>query len=110
MFFADKLDLISLSFVPRNPCFSKAQIEWRGVVLNGKLSEDKPIVDLSDEDLSDLTFELFGELQFIEVAELYEALQTSDISSHMNWESYFKKINLRFSKLYYKRRVKSPIG
>ncbi|MCJ8275400.1 MAG: hypothetical protein HRT44_02595 [Bdellovibrionales bacterium] len=97
MFFSDKADLISLDFTPRKPCFSKAQMEWRGVVLNGKVSQDKPIVDLSDEKLDELIFELFGELSFVELAELHEAIESSDISESMNWELYAKKMKIHWN-------------
>ena len=72
---------LSLNFRPRNPCFSKAGIEWRGVVLNGKTAPNKALVDLSDEDLSELIHELFGKLEFIEVAELFQAIEESPLAS-----------------------------
>ena len=97
MFFSDKSELISLSFVPRNKCFSKAQIEWRGIVLNGKVSANKPIVDLSNEDLNDLIFELFGKLSFIEVSELFEAVESSELARSISWEEYFKKIEMHYN-------------
>lgn len=97
MFFSDKLDLISLDFVPQKACFSKAQIEWRGILLNGKTAEDKPIVDLSDENLTELVFELFGPLEFIEMAELYQSIQKIEaLNKAMNWSQFFSEQKLAY--------------
>jgi len=73
MFFTDKWDLISLNFKPRQACFSKARVEWKGIVLNNLDNPDQPIIDLSDQDIHELIVDLFGTLSFIELAELMRA-------------------------------------
>ncbi len=73
MFFTDKWDLITLPFKPRQSCFSKARVEWKGIVLNNLDNPDQPIIDLSDQDIHELLVDLFGPLSFIELAELKKA-------------------------------------
>lgn len=92
MFFSDKSDVICLAWSPRSHCFSKAQIEWNGLILNGAVAIDKPIVDLSSEDLNELVSDLFGSLGFIELCELHQALQShKNVQEKIDWKLLFAK-------------------
>lgn len=91
MFFTDKSEVQSLEFRPRQHCFSKAGVEWNNIILNGAVAQDQPIIDLSHEKLTEVCFDLFGSLSFIEIFELYQALKPRSIFEDMDWDLFFKK-------------------
>lgn len=74
-----------------------AQVEWNGIILNQQTNQDKAIVDLSQTDLTELIWDLFGTLSFIEITELYTALENSPIKTSMNWQVYFQKQQMHFN-------------
>lgn len=75
-----------------------AQIEWNGIVLNGTIPADKPIVDLSHEDLNDLIGDLFGFLSFVELCELYLAFDIHEKArKKLNWEVLFSRYNMNWN-------------
>ena len=74
------------------PCFSKAHVCWKGVFLNGPPSPLKPLVDLSQEDLSEVLFDLFQKLDFVPLARLYAQVQSIEtLRKEIRWEDFFKK-------------------
>lgn len=96
VFFSDKSDLKYLDFRPIKPSFSMAQVEWKGVVLNQVASLDKSIVDLSHEDPTNLVFDLFGPLSFVELFQLHREGQTVPELS-LDWNRLFKLNSFHFS-------------
>jgi len=75
MFFSDKSELETLDFSPNNHHLTLARVEWKGVVLNQAAQESSPLVDLSEFDLSQCLFDLFGPLNIVEISELFNACE-----------------------------------
>ena len=90
MFFSDKSEVQNLNFLPRGHCLSKARVEWNNIILNGKVAENQPIIDLSQENLHELCFDLFGPLTFIETFELFRALKKKGLAEALDWGAYLQ--------------------
>ncbi len=98
MFFADKSDLISLNFAPRSHCFSQARVEWNDIVLNSQVCESKALVDLSAEEPSDVLFDVFGDLSFVEIAELYAACtKISGFIQKISWPLFCQRQDMQWN-------------
>ncbi|MCB0378169.1 MAG: hypothetical protein KDD33_06730 [Bdellovibrionales bacterium] len=89
---------LCLEFRPRKACFSKAQVLWRGFALNGLLSATQPQVDLSQEDLTELLFDLYGTLELVELSELYQAvLKEPSLQQKIDWPQFFRNQGLQYN-------------
>ena len=87
-----------LNFYPKNQCFSKALIKWKDLALNGLLASGKPIVDLSQEDITELLLDLFGPLSFIEICLLHWASKEHpNLFESVDWMLFFQKQNFQFN-------------
>ena len=97
VFFTDKDDLEYLDFLTDKDRFSMAQLEWRGLVLNGPKTMGTPIVDLSDQEIGPLLKEIFGSLNFGEIAELYNKSQVYPQTKDWNWGSILENFGFQNS-------------
>ena len=92
------LSMKTLNFFPKNHCFSKALIKWRGLALNGPAAPGKPGIDLSEENITELLLDIFGSLSFVEVCLLYQAAKKhSSLHESVDWKLFFQKQKLQFN-------------
>ena len=69
-------------------------MEWHEIIVNGQAQSAQPIIDLSDENLTELLYDLFQPLSFVELFELYEATQKEpSMQAEVNWQKLFEKSN-----------------
>ena len=82
----------SLHFTPKNHCFSKALIKWKGITLNGSPASNKPTFDLSGENITELLLDLFNSLCFVEACLLYHSTKEYPrLFETVDWNLFFKK-------------------
>ena len=87
-----------LNFSSKAPSFSKALVKWNETGLNGLWAEGKPIVDLSQEDPTELLMDLFAPLCFVELCLLYQAGKEQDLLfQNVDWNHLFKKQKIQFN-------------
>ncbi len=95
MLISEKSEFICFEYKARKPYFNRILIEWKGIVLNPSTTDSAVLIDLSHDNLTELFFDIYGSLCFLEIAELFEALQgRSTLKESMNWDLYFNKQNL----------------
>ncbi len=94
----NKEPMKNLNFSPKNHCFSKALIKWKGIALNGFSASGKITLDLSGENITELLLDLFSPLSFVEVCLLHRASgQHPDFFKSIDWNLFFQKQNLHLN-------------
>lgn len=103
MLFTDKSEVRSLHFIPRQKCFSKARVEWHEIILNGQADEAQPIIDLSQEDPTELVFDLFGKMGLVELFEFHKASKVENrLHESLDWEKLFQLSDKSWNERTYK--------
>lgn len=94
MILNENYDNPALTFRPRHACFSRVQVAWKGYVLNSCALDSAPLVDLSYDPLTDVLFDLFSPLSFVEVVELRQSLLAiPQLDEAVDWLLFLKKQN-----------------
>ena len=92
------MNIKTLNFSSKNPCFSKALVCWRETGINGLWACEKPILDLSQEDPTELLMDLFFPLCFVELCLLYQAgKEHPHLFQAVHWSHLFEKQKIQFS-------------
>ncbi len=95
MLFSEKSEYSSFEYKSRQSHFNRILIEWKGIVLNPSNTDNPVFIDLSFDPLTELLFDIYGHLSFIEIAEFYGAIQNKPIlQENINWDLFFNRQNL----------------
>ncbi len=98
VFISDKTELETLNFQTRERPFGLARIEWNNVVLNSEASEDRPLVDLSYEDLTQTLIDLFPKLSLVETLELtMEVMEHPRLKTDFNAETFIQSQGMQWN-------------